>query len=97
MQTYQIPQAVKVRARGQLTIPRELRDQLELTRDATVTIMRVGKTLIITPEPSRRAALAKQFETSMKSAGITLDDLLDDLRAQRERYLDETYPGKKRK
>ena len=93
MQTYDRPRIVRVRARGQLTIPRELCEQLELNRDTSVSIMRVGKTLVITPAPAKRAALARQFEASMKSEGITLDDLLADLRAQREQYVNEAYPG----
>ena len=93
METYESPRTAKIRARGQLTIPSVLRDQLNLSRDADVSIIRVGKTLIIGRAPSKRVALARQFEASMKSEGISLDELLADLRAQRKRYLDETYPG----
>ena len=74
-----------------MTIPRELREQLELDRDTILNILRVGKTLIIAPALSKRAALARQVEAAMKSEGITLDDLLADLRAQRQRYLREAY------
>ena len=97
METYDSPKTVKVRARGQLTIPRELRKQLELDRDSIRSILRVGKTLIIAPAPSKRVALARQVEAAMKSEGITLDDLLADLRAQRQRYLREAYPESERK
>ena len=94
METFRKPIAARVRARGQLTIPRDLREELELDQDAAVSITRVGKTLIITPKTSQRAALARRAEAEMKSQGITLDDLLTELKAQRTRYVDETHPKK---
>jgi bifunctional DNA-binding transcriptional regulator/antitoxin component of YhaV-PrlF toxin-antitoxin module len=84
------PRIVKIRARGQLTIPQDIREELELDKEAVVSLIRVGKTLVITPKPLRRASLARQVEAEMKKE-ITLEDLLADLRAQRERYFDETY------
>jgi len=91
MQTHDRPRTVRIRARGQLTIPRELRDQMDFNRDANVSVMRIGKTLVMTPAPSKRVALARQFEAEMKSEGLTLDELLANLRSQRENFTDEAY------
>lgn len=84
------PRMVKIRARGQLTIPQDIREELDLDKDSIVSLLRVGKTLVITPKLLRRASLARQVEAEMKGS-ITLDDLLADLRAQRDQYFDETY------
>jgi bifunctional DNA-binding transcriptional regulator/antitoxin component of YhaV-PrlF toxin-antitoxin module len=93
MQDYSRPVTVRVRARGQVTIPQELREQMDLAPDATLRMIRIGRTLVISPTPSKRAALARQFQASMKASGVTLDDLLEELRTQRERYFDESYAG----
>jgi len=36
--------------------------------------------------------LAKEVEREMKRRGLTLKDLISDLRVQREKYLAEAYP-----
>ena len=91
MRDYSRPVTVRIRSRGQVTIPRELREQMDLSPDTTLRMIRIGRTLVISPTPSKRAALARQVEASMKASAITLDDLLEELRSQRERYFDESY------
>ncbi len=95
MRDYSRPVTVRIRARGQVTIPQELREQMDLSPDTTLRMIRIGRTLVISPTPSKRAALARQVEASMKTSAITLDDLLEELRTQRERYFDESYAGDK--
>lgn len=85
-----VPRVVTIRERGQLTIPQDIREELKLENNTVMTLFRVGKTLVITPKPMQRASLARQVEAELKGR-ITLEDLLADLRAQRERYFNETY------
>ena len=85
------PRVITIRERGQLTIPQDIREGLKLGKDTTLSLFQVGKALIITSKRLQRASLARQGEEEMKRKGITLQDLLDDLRTQRERYFDETY------
>ena len=82
---------VTIRERGQLTIPQDIREELNLEKNTVVSVFRVGKALVITPKTLQRRSLARQGEAEMRRKGITLKELLDDLRAQRERYFDETY------
>jgi bifunctional DNA-binding transcriptional regulator/antitoxin component of YhaV-PrlF toxin-antitoxin module len=86
------PKLVRVRSRGQLTIPQEMREALSLDEDTGLNIFRVGKVLIMSPKRLQRASLAKEVEREMKRRGLTLKDLISDLRVQREKYLAEAYP-----
>jgi bifunctional DNA-binding transcriptional regulator/antitoxin component of YhaV-PrlF toxin-antitoxin module len=85
-----VPRITTIRARGQLTIPQDIREELKLEKDTVVSLFRVGKTLVITPKPLQRASLARQVQAEMKGR-MTLEDLLADLRVQREQYFNETY------
>jgi len=87
-----VPKLVRVRSRGQLTIPQDMREALSLDVDTGLNIFRVGKVLIMSPKRLQRASLAKEVEREMKRRGLTLKDLISDLRVQREKYLAEAYP-----
>jgi bifunctional DNA-binding transcriptional regulator/antitoxin component of YhaV-PrlF toxin-antitoxin module len=86
------PKLVRVRSRGQLTIPQDMREALSLDENIGLNIFRVGKVLIMSPKRLQRASLAKEVEREMKRRGMTLKDLISDLRVQREKYLAEAYP-----
>jgi bifunctional DNA-binding transcriptional regulator/antitoxin component of YhaV-PrlF toxin-antitoxin module len=83
---------VRIRPRGQLTIPQDLREALGLDEETGLNIFRVGRVLLMTPKRLQRAALASEVEREMKREGLSLVDLLKDLKNQRKRYLAETYP-----
>jgi len=87
-----IPRRVRIRSRGQLTIPRDIREALNIDEEEDLTVFRVGKVLVMTPKRLQRASLSKQIEREMKRRGLTLRDLIADLRTQRERYIEEVYP-----
>jgi len=86
------PKLVRVRSRGQLTIPQDMREALSLDEDTGLNIFRVGKVLIMSPKRLQRASLAKEVERERKRRGLSLKDLISDLRVQREKYLAEAYP-----
>lgn len=84
-----IPRPARVRIRGQITIPREIREEMNLDEQSAVNIFRVGKALLMTPKRLQRSSLAKKVEREMKRQGLSLEDLLADLRSQRKHYLEE--------
>ena len=86
-----VPRPARVRIRGQITIPQDIREDMNLDEQATMNLFRVGKVLLLTPKRLERASLAKKVEREMKREGLTLDDLLVDLKFQRKRYLEEAY------
>ena len=83
------PRSTRVRVRGQITIPRDIREEMNLDEQVAVNLFRVGKALLLTPKRLQRSSLAKKVEREMRRQGLSLEDLLADLRAQRKRYLEE--------
>ena len=77
---------VKVWGRGQLTIPASIRKELRLEEDVSLTVVKVGEVLLLTPWPLIGDEDAKKVARAMKKTGLKLDDLLADLKEQRERY-----------
>ncbi len=87
-----VPKLVRVRSRGQLTIPQDMREALGLDESTGLNVFRIGKVLILSPKRLQRASLAKEVEREMRRQGLTLKDLISDLRVQRKKYLAEAYP-----
>lgn len=84
---------VKVWGRGQLTIPASIRKELNLESEATMTVVKVGDVVLLTPKKLVGDTVAKKAARAMKKAGLKLDDLLAELRKERERYNREAYGG----
>ncbi len=84
-----VPRSARIRIRGQITIPQDIREEMNLDAQATINLFRVGKVLLMTPKRMERASLAKKVEREMKREGLTLEDLLVGLKSQRKRYLEE--------
>jgi AbrB family looped-hinge helix DNA binding protein len=84
-----IPRTTRVRIRGQVTIPQDIREQMNLDEQSTLSIFRVGNVLLMTPKRLHRATLAKKAQREMKREGLTLKDLLAHLRMERKRYFEE--------
>ena len=86
-----VPRTGRVRGRGQLTLPAEIRKELGLDASGTLTVFRAGEAIILTPKRLVRASFAKEVQKEMKKQGLTLNDLLRDLKRQRTRYIKEVY------
>lgn len=81
---------VKIRERGQLTIPAELRKSLGLEENDALNMIKVGDSLILTQKRLAGDTLSQKMEKTLKKKGLTLDDLLKDLKTQRKRYTKES-------
>ncbi|OGK88456.1 MAG: hypothetical protein A2X52_14895 [Candidatus Rokubacteria bacterium GWC2_70_16] len=84
---------VKVWGRGQLTIPASIRKELHLQEETTLTIVKVGDVLVLTPRVLVGDTVAKKAARAMKKAGLQLQDLFADLDRQRDRYHRERDGG----
>ena len=82
---------VKVRGKGHLTIPASIRKELNLKEETPLTLVKVGNVILMTPKVLQVDALAKKARKEMKKAGLTVDDILDDLDLQRDRYNKDRY------
>jgi len=82
---------VKIRERGQLTIPAELRNDLGLEENDALNMIKVGNALILTQKRLAGDVLSQKMNKAMKKKGLTLDDLMKDLKVQRKRYSQKVY------
>ena len=74
---------VRLRQRGQITMPREVRDRLNVNEGDTLTLVQVGSTLILTPKRPVVPVLADRIVELMEQEGVTLADLLLGLEEER--------------
>ncbi len=85
------PYSIQVRQRGQVTIPRRLRESLSIEDGDTLTVFQVGDTLLFAPRPLQTPQLIDRLAHMLDESGITLADLLADLPRIREEIFRERY------
>lgn len=88
-----VPKSVKLWGRGQLTIPKEIRQAMKLDQEDHLSVFVVGRCLVLTPKRLLGPALAKEIARSMKAKGLSLEDVLRDLKVERQRYNQEHDGG----
>jgi AbrB family looped-hinge helix DNA binding protein len=82
---------VQLRKRGVLTLPAGLREKYGLHEGDTFRLVDLDGILVLTPMVPMVPELAREIERARMEAGLSIDELLQDLRAQRERYHRETH------
>lgn len=77
---------VRMRERGQLTIPQPVRDSLAAEQGETdiFTLVQIGDLLLLTPKKLRIPELSEEFSSIMEEEGVTLAELLEGLERERE-------------
>ena len=90
------PYSAEVKSRGQLTIPKKIREAGYLEEGQGVTIIPLGDSLLVTPRTLKLEDARRELRKLLKSSGLSLKDLLDGLNEERSRTCDEHYAGKKR-
>ncbi len=85
------PYAIQVRQRGQVTIPRRLRESLAIEDGDTLTVFQIGDTLLLAPRPLQTPQLIDRMADMLDESGVTLADLLADLPRIREEIYRERY------
>ena len=76
---------VQVRQRGTVTLPADLRQKYGIKPGDTFRLVDLDGILVLTPMVPMVPDLAREIERLRREAGLTIEDLLDSLREQRER------------
>lgn len=84
---------VRLRERGQVTIPRVVRERLAAGAGDVLTLIQIEDVVILTTRVSRVATLGEAFQAEMDAAGVTLADLLAGLEEERARSSAPPSPG----
>lgn len=86
----------EIKSRGQLTIPKKIRESSHLEEGQVVSIIPMGNSVIITPKRLELDEARRQIRRIMKASGLSEKELLKGLKEEREPLYRETY-GKKRR
>lgn len=90
------PYSAEVKSRGQLTIPKKIREAGGLDDGQSVTIIPIGDSLLITPRTLKLEDVRRELRKMLRSSGLTLKDLLEGLEEERSRASGRIHAGKKR-
>ena len=88
------PYTAEIKARGQLTIPKKIRQMKHLEEGQTVTLLPLGDVLIIAPRRLELDEARRRITKILKETGVTAEDMLAGLVREREILYKERY-GKK--
>ena len=82
---------VQIRKRGVLTLPAGLREKYGIREGDTFRLIDLDGILVLTPMVPMVPELAQEIERARLEAGLSVEDLMRNLREQRERYYQEQY------
>ena|ERR1700761_3176670 len=92
------PQAVleyltttKIGEKGQLTVPKQFREDLGLGTGAPFAVLRLGDGLILLPEQRRFDLLCEKVSSTLTAAGSTPEAVLATLPQTRQRIYERRY------
>jgi AbrB family looped-hinge helix DNA binding protein len=89
------PYSAAIKSRGQVTIPKRIREAGAMEEGQRVTIIPIGDSLLVTPKKLNLEDARRELRKLLKSSGITLKDLIAGLDEARGRVYTESYGKKK--
>ena len=84
----------RIGEKGQLTVPKQFREDLGLQNGAPFAVLRLGDGLILLPEQQRFERLCHQVSSILTASGVTREDLLATLLEARDRVFARRYRKK---
>jgi bifunctional DNA-binding transcriptional regulator/antitoxin component of YhaV-PrlF toxin-antitoxin module len=90
------PYRAEIKSRGQLTIPKKLRDAGLLEEGQVVSLIPVGDAVIITPKRLPLEEARREIRNLLKASGSSVEELFTGLKEEREEVFKETYGRKNR-
>lgn len=85
----------EIKARGQMTIPKKIRDAGHLEEGQIVSIIPIGGAVIVTPKRLELDEARRQVRRIMKASGLSEKELLKGLGEERALLYKEVYGKKK--
>ena len=77
--------------KGQLTVPKEFRDDLQLEAGSPVNVLRIGNGLILIPAQADFDRLCQRISDAFRGAGTSRDEALARLPRIRQEIFEEWY------
>jgi bifunctional DNA-binding transcriptional regulator/antitoxin component of YhaV-PrlF toxin-antitoxin module len=82
---------IQVRSRGVITLPAELREKYGIENGDIFRLVDLDGVFVLTPMVPIVPELAREIEQARLEAGLSIEDLLQGLREQRQQYSREKY------
>lgn len=84
-------QTLQIRQRGTLTLPAELREKYNIREGDTFRLVDLDGVFVLTALVPLVPELAREIEQARLESGLSIEELLQNLREQRVRYYQEKY------
>jgi len=83
---------IQLRDKGVITLPISLRRKYSLRSGDVFSLVELGEgAFALTPQLSRVAALGDKVSEMLQDAGVSVEEVLQTLEEERERYYSEHY------
>jgi bifunctional DNA-binding transcriptional regulator/antitoxin component of YhaV-PrlF toxin-antitoxin module len=84
-------ETIRLRKRGVLTLPKHLREAHDLNEGDALHLVDLGGVFALTPLRPMVSELAREIERLREEADLSTEELLEELREERQRYAQEHY------
>ena len=81
----------KIGEKGQITVPKQFREDLGLETGAPFAVLRLGDGLILLPEQQRFERLCERISSALSLAGVTPEEVLATLPQARKQVFQRRY------
>jgi len=81
----------KIGEKGQLTVPKQFREDLGLGAGAPFAVLRLGDGLILLPEQQRFELLCEKVSSTLTASGLTPEAILETLPEARKRVFQRHF------
>lgn len=85
--------AVRVQEKGQVTIPKEIREKLDIKKGDLVTFVETEAGIVIQPAEIMVSAALDQTGKALQEEGLSLEELVERGRRIRGELVEEEYGG----
>lgn len=84
----------EIKSRGQLTIPKKIREMIHLEEGQSVSIIPTGNAVIISPKRLELDEARREIRRIAKQAGVSVEDLFAGLQEERAVLFQDMYGPK---
>ena len=85
---------VRLRERGQITLPQSVRNNLAVDTGDTLNLVQIDDILLLSPRQALIPKLSQEFTELMEEEGISLAELLQGLEEERRLIQQEKETGR---
>ncbi len=83
---------VRLSEKGQMVLPKQYRDEQQLTAGSDLAALKIGNGLLLLPQMEKFNALCSSIEAVLTKNNLTSDDFLETLPETRDELFKEMYP-----